>query len=332
MKKQQNKFLIIFIVLILSMFTYLILYSINKDKEIKIINDIPKEEIILEKPIRLLFVGDIMLDRGVSFKAERNGTSTIFAGVRDIFKEYDIVIGNLEGTMTDNKSVSRKNSKILRFTFDPLYSEVLKSAGFHILSLANNHTLDFYKDGYEQTVKNLNNVGILSFGSARNEYNLSNKIIIKDKTFCFIGYHDLFTHNEQSAIDEINNIRNECNFTTVFVHWGDEYSTTSNKRQKTLADKFVNADADLIIGSHPHVVQEYAIVNNKAVFYSLGNFVFDQDFSYETKHGIMVGLDIFKDKIDFKLIPIEIENAQVSMDIKKDIEKFTIINEPKLEP
>lgn len=306
-KSQNNLFKLIILILILVLaYSYSINYlHFGTDSVIK---EIPKVE-----TTKILFVGDIMLDRGVSWYADKNGKDRIFSGVKDLFQKYDIVVGNLEGTITNNESIARKNNKILRFTFDKSYSDVLKNAGFDILSLANNHATDFGTDGYNQTISNLSNVGILSFGSPRNDNNISNIIKLNNKNFCFIGYHDLYTHDETPVLSEIGKLDSECDSIIVFAHWGDEYKTKSNERQRNLAYKFIDQGVDLIIGSHPHVVQENEEYKGKRIFYSLGNFVFDQDFSYDTKHGIAVGVDFVNDKADFEIIPITIEEGRVSI-------------------
>lgn len=274
----------------------------------------------VEKPnIKILFVGDIMLDRGVSWYADKNGKDRIFSGVKNLFSNYDIVVGNLEGTITNNESVARKNNKILRFTFDTDYSGVLKDAGFDILNLANNHALDFGIDGYSQTIENLNSVGIKSFGSPRNDSNLSVLVNKNGKDLCFVGYHDLFTFNESPVISEIKALNDKCDFLTVFTHWGDEYKTKSNSRQQKLAYEFIDSGADLIIGTHPHVVQEIEEYKGKRIFYSLGNFVFDQDFSVNTKNGNAIGVDISDADIKYEVVPISIDEGRVYVTSEQEL-------------
>ncbi len=100
---------------------------------------------------------------------------------------------------------------------------------------------------------------------------------------------------------------------TVFVHWGAEYTHVPSDRQRSLAHAFIDAGADLVIGAHPHVVQPVEIYNGKVIFYSLGNFVFDQNFSFATMHGLMVGVDWTHDNTRFELIPVSIRRGQVTV-------------------
>ena len=304
-------------------------FFLNNNPKIRVVSNSTIIDTPIEsKGIKILFVGDIMLDRGVSFYAEQKGKEVLFKNMKELFNKQDAIIANLEGTLTNNISVAKKNNKVLRFTFDPSFAPLLKSLGFSALSLANNHTSDFGIDGYNQTVYNLNLNNIKYFGSASNDINLSTKLIIKDKTFCLVGYHDLYTYKEAPVIKEIEKIKNECNHITVLAHWGVEYSVIPNERQISLAHKFIDIGADLIIGAHPHVVQTNEIYKNKAIFYSLGNFMFDQSFSYNTEHGLMVELEIDKDKTVFNLIPTYVKEAEVSIDETKTIETFIIENNP----
>jgi len=271
--------------------------------------------------IHILFVGDIMLDRGVSLHAKKHGIDTLFSGVERLFLGTNMVVGNLEGTITDNQSISEKDPSMLKFTFASTFAELLKKLNFTTLSLANNHALDFGGDGYRQTEYYLGDVGIKYFGSPINDYNLSVNTFIYGKTICFVGYHDLFTFNQESVIGEIKKIKNSCNYVILLTHWGIEYSKTPSDRQRELAHGFIDAGADLIIGSHPHVVQPVEIYNNKAIFYSLGNFIFDQDFSFETRHGLAVNVEFDNDKIHFVLVPTFSNRAEVEITNIKDGEK-----------
>lgn len=259
----------------------------------------------------LLFLGDIMFDRGIAAHIAKYGQDSLFRNVQSVMDRSDLVIGNLEGTVTSYPSVSQKNNKILRFTFDPGTIDILKKSKIGIVSLANNHSFDFGSYGYEQTLENLNQSGIQSFGSARNDRNLSTKVFLNGKSYCFIGYHDLFTFDPEPVSNEISFMRNQCNKIIVFTHWGEEYNTFITNRQRMLAHEFIDSGADIVIGSHPHVVEPIEMYKNKAIFYSLGNFIFDQKLSFETEHGLMVRINFFAKDISFDLIPTSIINREV---------------------
>lgn len=272
----------------------------------------------VEEPIKILFVGDMMFDRGVANHITNFGIESIFEDVQILFQDKDMIVGNLEGTITNFPSVSIPNNQILKFTFKPRIAQLLKENNFTHLSLANNHSLDFEQEGLLQTKNYLEQNDLKYFGSAVNSSNLSVIEKIDDKSICLIGYHDLYTKNPEPVLNEIKNIRENCFYVVVFPHWGDEYEVVQNDRQALLAHQFIDAGADAVIGAHPHVVQQFENYKNKPIFYSLGNFVFDQDFSYDTRRGLVLYLELTEKEQKFTIIPVNIDRAEVSISNGKD--------------
>lgn len=193
--------------------------------------------------------------------------------MRDIFLNNDLVVGNLEGTFTNEPSVSADGTK-LQFTFNPDLALMLKEFGFSGFSLANNHAFDFGRLGFESTKGTLIENDMFYFGSPVNEdLEISAKVGVKGKEICFIGYHQLFNSSISSIVDELNDLVDKCEFIVVSAHWGNEYEDEENEEQRKIGRAFIDAGADLVIGHHPHVVQPVEIYKNKAIFYSLGNFL-----------------------------------------------------------
>ncbi len=254
--------------------------------------------------VSILFVGDIMLDRGVASHAGKVGDQVLFAGVKKLFSGHDLVVANLEGAITSNASVSRQDNSILRFTFDPRFANILARAGVKVVSLANNHSLDFGEFGYEDTRSFLDKAGLASFGSPFNDRHTATSVVIKDKKICLVGYHELFRAETTSTLLKIETIRPLCDYVIVFSHWGEEYTHEPTARQRESAHAFIDAGADVVIGAHPHVVQPLEIYKNKAIFYSLGNFLFDQGFSPEVKRGVAVEIEFFASSVKFTLTPV----------------------------
>ncbi len=232
-----------------------------------------------------------------------------------LLADADVRVGNLEGTITSTMSLSQKDHTILRFTFDPLQtSAVLGPLNFDALSLANNHSLDFGKNGYTETRNRLDEDNIASFGHPLNlQDNISTILFIKNKAICLVGFHSLYIATTTSVIEEIKRLRPDCWRIAVFAHWGEEYQTHSNAAQQAAAHAFIDAGADMVVGAHPHVVQESEIYKSKAVFYSLGNFMFDQNFSWGTTHGLALRADFYNDKTDFIMTPVTIEHQHSSI-------------------
>jgi poly-gamma-glutamate synthesis protein (capsule biosynthesis protein) len=131
--------------------------------------------------------------------------------------------------------------------------------------------------------------------------------------------------NKQIA-KQIEDIKfyNPETFLVVLIHWGTEYKTVSSSGQDTLAHLIIDSGADLIIGGHPHVVQEVEKYNDKLIFYSLGNFVFDQYFSKETQEGLAIGMEIYPEKKVYTLYPIVNKSSQARL--MDDAEKAEFLN------
>ncbi len=264
-----------------------------------------------ENPIEMLFVGDIMLDRTVRSTIERNGFNYVFNDIKVIFQNLDLAVGNLEGTVTSNQSLSLKNLKILKFTFPTSSPQNLKSLGFSGFSLANNHALDFGTDGLKETQNRLTAAGLFYFGTPSNDASLSKSVSIKGQNVCFVGFHSLYNPDTTSVVNGIKSIKEQCNFTVVFAHWGEEYIDEENEAQENAGHDFIDAGADLVIGAHPHVVEPIEIYKNKAIFYSLGNFIFDQDFSLATRQGVTVRVTLSEKEVKYHLIPIAMSRSHL---------------------
>lgn len=272
---------------------------------------------VVEQGRSVLFGGDVMLDRNVARRAETRTEPLWHESVRALFapERSDLRVVNLEGTITTNPSIARQNSSILRFTFAPAFAQQ-SLAALHIsaVSLANNHALDFYNDGYSSTQEYLRAWGVQYFGHPLNtEGTLSTSFAVRGQRICLVGYHELFYVDPTSVVEEITRLRSECYRVVVMPHWGVEYEPTPSTRQQELAHAFIDAGADLVVGAHPHVVQTMEVYKGAAIFYSLGNFMFDQDFSWETTHGLLVHANFFNEKTVFALTPVSVLLSQAAL-------------------
>ncbi len=262
----------------------------------------------------ILFVGDIMLDRSVARHAMASTTDVLFAGVLDLMKTADARVANLEGAITTNPSIAQRDNTILHFTFDPqLAKAALAPLNLTAVSLANNHTYDFGRTGYDATRDYLEPWGIKPFGHPYNARALSTVLDVRDKQFCLVGYHSLYDATTTEVVQEIAALRPACDKVVVFAHWGDEYEHVANAQQVSAAHEFVDAGADLVIGAHPHVVQNVETYQDRAIFYSLGNFMFDQNFSWATTHGLAVKAAFGATSVTYTLTPITIQNQEASV-------------------
>lgn len=279
-----------------------------------------------EQPVRVLFVGDLMLDRNVGKSADAGGVVSLFStSTRDLFADADARVANLEGAVTAHQSIARVNHNILHFTFDPsIAKQALELLNISAVSLANNHTFDFGARGYTETQGRVEASGVAVFGHPYNATSsMSTVLTVNDKTLCLVGFHSLYDADTAPVIGEITTLRPYCWRIIVFAHWGDEYQGHSNAAQQKAGHEFIDAGADLVVGAHPHVVQEYEVYNRKAIFYSLGNFMFDQNFSWATTHGLALRADFYEDKTGFILTPMVIEQQHSSV-ATSTVAEFTL--------
>lgn len=269
--------------------------------------------------ISIVIVGDIMLDRNVRNKINAMGFDTFFAGVKDLISDADIAVGNLEGPFTPYPSKTASLvSKELTFTFDPALAPKLADLGFDIFGLANNHTLNFGKEGLDMTREYLRKAGIWYYGEPNNKDELSVVIEKNGIKVGFVGFHEFSYINFDKVVSEIDKIRPEVDILIVSPHWGPEYKTAPSENMKKWAHEFIDHGADAVIGAHPHVAADIEEYKGKKIFYSLGNFVFDQYFSEGTMKGLAVLMTVEENReIEYELINIRIDREGVRAIHKK---------------
>lgn len=267
-----------------------------------------------EEKINIVFLGDLMFDRYIREVSQKKGNDFIFEKLENILLGNDLVIANLEGPITDKKSVSigtlpgEKGHMV--FTFDPSLALTLKKNRINSVNIGNNHILNFGKTGLQQTADNLEKAGIGYFGDAGDE----NKYLIKEigtTKIGFVNYNQFSSNPLGKTLENIRKIKDQTDILIVYTHWGTEYKKEPEDSIKKLARKFIDEGADLVIGTHPHVVQPMEEYKGKRIYYSLGNFIFDQYFSPETKKGLAVRakIDPEDNSIDFMDIDLSLETS-----------------------
>lgn len=249
--------------------------------------------------LSMIFVGDIMLDRNVYNAVKRNGGNYEhpFLLIGPELAKYDLSIANLEGPITDT-SFNMKRAQAMSFTFDPKFVAPL-AKHFDVVSLANNHTHNFLEKGLQSTKKYLNDDGVQYFGDPLNRTGLVGRIVEKNGfKIALVGYH-AFGAPESVGIPvvekAIRELKTQADVVIVMPHWGAEYKPKPISSQVVAAHRFIDAGADMIIGGHPHVVESTEVYKGYMIYYSLGNFIFDQYFSKETMEGIMVDVTLVRE-------------------------------------
>jgi len=272
-----------------------------------------KNEETFSKGVKtVLFVGDIMLDRGVEYLMKQNSIYYPFRKISHFLRGIDIVFANLEGPVVKNTPEFSDDS--LKFAFSPEIIEGVFWSNFNLFSLANNHTLDMGKEGLKETKDWLKKYQINFVGSPLTSSLDNPDSFFSRDNITFLAFNQIFPFiaKEDEIIKTIKKVKSlkPDNFLIVSLHWGEEYKLTNSPAQQSLAHKIIEAGADLIIGHHPHVVQNIEKYQGKLIFYSLGNFIFDQYFSKETQQGLAVGLEIYPDELICRLFPIQINLSQ----------------------
>ncbi len=269
----------------------------------------------------LLAVGDIMMhdwqiDAGYNPNTKSYNYDHFFSAIKDVLAQGDWVIGNLETTISGAD---------LRFTGYPMFNapseilDALQGAGFNVLTHANNHTLDRKETGVIRTREALEERGIATHGTARS-IEENNEILIIEKNeikLAIIAYtygtngipipdgkeYLVNLIDEDRIMNDITRARElGADVVAVSLHFGVEYQLKPNKEQINLAHNLVRAGADIILGSHPHVVQPYEVIEIEdgdgsrykgVVIYSMGNFISAQ-VGEERNLGLIFGLTLRK--------------------------------------
>lgn len=240
----------------------------------------------------LLFAGDIYFSDHVLNAYDRAGGIGGVLGeeLRETIAESDIFMANLEFPFSERGTQAA--DKQFTFRVSPSRVSILQEIGPDIVTVANNHALDYGTDALLDTCDTLDSAGILHVGAGKNlEEAVKPQIIEKNgKKIGFLGASRVFptggwaagpshpgmfsAYDTASVVQEIQKVKKECDYLVVYVHWGIERNTQPEAYQREMGHQYIDAGADLVVGSHPHVLQGIEPYHGKWILYSLGNFVF----------------------------------------------------------
>lgn len=265
------------------------------------------------KPPRaeVMFGGDMMFDRFIRSKMEQSGEDFIFSCLASLFRSADIVIANLEGPITQNASVSvgtmPTEAENFAFTFPTSTARLLARHNILAVSTGNNHIHNFGREGAEETAQYLREAGVGFAGDSPHPATFEMRI--RGVPLALISYNE-FSAGRGSAsttLGEIAAARARGDLPVVFAHWGVEYATTSSAYSRELAHSFIDAGAELVVGAHPHVMQEHEVYGGKHIYYSLGNLIFDQYWNDGVRAGLLLNVVFGANGTEsVKEIPIEL--------------------------
>lgn len=259
---------------------------------------------VKDKNIKIVMIGDVFpaeidfnIGFGIKSLFEQHQGNPWKSVLKALFKDADIVIGNLESPLIPSE-IKTKDS----FYGSPSFASFLKECGITTLNIANNHILEQDEKGLKSTLKELYQTQIDVIGSIENN---KPKIVyrtIKDIKIAIAGFSnvDLRTIsnnnnfailNEENVVSAIQQMKsNNADIKILSFHWGNEYIHQPSLEQRKLAYKCIEAGADIVAGHHPHVIQPYEKYKEGHIFYSLGNFCFDNLQSKQTRTGMIASL------------------------------------------
>lgn len=247
---------------------------------------------IFEPRAEILFGGDMLFDRSIRTTMDEKGGDFIFSCIAQTLRDADIVVANLEGpiTSTSSKSVGSPvgGEWNYTFTFPTSTASLLARHNIRLVNLGNNHIMNFSRWGLEETKRYLAEAHVRYFGDPdATEADRVARLTVGGVPLSFVNWSDWTSDKTDHTVAQVRTEAEDGRVVVVYTHWGEEY-VPPIPRVRALAHQFVDAGAAIVIGSHPHVVQEHEVYNGKEVYYSLGNFVFDQYWNEEVSHGLLL--------------------------------------------
>ena len=281
--------------------------------------------------ISIKAVGDIV--PGTNFPSDRlpaDGGQSLFADVKRFLGGADVLFGNFESTLTDSPYVAKDISQGMTFAFrtPPAFANVLKDAGFNVLSVANNHSFDFSDQGFADTVTHIEQVGIKAIGQKRQISYLN----VKGVAIAFIGFSYLPDHNSMGDLEAakalVDQAKQQAKIIIISVHQGAEGTDATHTYNQSepffgedrgnsvqFARTMIDQGASLVLGHGPHVLRSLELYKSRLIAYSLGNFVGYRTLSSEGALGKSMILQVEMNSegrfVSGKIIPVSLDASGV---------------------
>lgn len=285
------------------------------------------------KPVTMNILGDIIPGRHVAEKMAEKGVEYPFKLVAPYTRGADIVLGNLECPLTD--SIKPPYSG-MQFSAPASTVEGLKLLGLNIVTLANNHSTNFGRGAFEDTLKILSESRIARVGGGYDYHEAYSPVIMDVRGFKvgFIDYNSIPESIDASGSDSgvawirmrpwnpdspddfrmveerVREAAEKSDFVVACFHWGQEYRYEPSDSMRELARRAVDAGADMVVGQHTHTIGPVELYKGGVIFYTLGNFIFDQRFSEQVRRGFILKCE-FKEGMltGLKMVPYRINNS-----------------------
>lgn len=274
-----------------------------------LLSDVKSGRVTNKKSTTVTFVGDVMLARNVEYLLKSRGSNYPFTYLEELFAGSDTVVGNFESAVLKNHI--KTPSFTTTFSVDSLFLPLLTKAGFTHMSLANNHSFDYGPTTFVHTETALKEAGLSVLGNP-NQVTTSTTAIITsgDYIIGLLAINRVFSDTPWAdVVTKIKELEAQSDYQIAFVHWGEEYILKHNSKQEEFAKKMIDTGIDAVVGHHPHVTQDIEVYKNKPIFYSIGNFIFDQYFSVDVQQGLLLKLNITTSTAAYTIVPISSEGA-----------------------
>lgn len=274
--------------------------------------------------LSITFTGDILLDRGVRQFVEHRSVDKLFSPFVDsVFQSSDLVVANLECPAT---KIQQPAFKQYIFRAEPEWLQTLKAHGITHLNLANNHSVDQGRIGLADTKKNIQEAGMIPVGAGDNMQEAAQPVLLAStprnvylltslqmplENFSYLPDKTSVSHEDLDSLKtRVRQLKetDPCCYIIVSLHWGGEHTLRPVPLQRQQAHQLIDAGVDALICHHTHTLQTIEQYQGKPIYYSIGNFIFDQKKPINSK-ACMVKVTIKKESSHIETIPIVIRNC-----------------------
>ena len=313
----MNRRKIILLIIVILIIVFVALYAFTGSN---VIDDVkPKGD------VSIAVVGDITFAKSMS--SVLSGGKSPYAGVENVTSKVDLLLINFENPSTNSSNAVKGD---IPFKSSPEYAKLAKNNNNTVAAIANNHVFDYGIDGMHDTVNNLKNEGMAVLGAGDNASQANAPVTqeINGRKITIFNYMDSdnFAEYSNDAIPRANETspgfsvynsdiatkqikeakKNGSDFVLVYFHYGNEYSNSPNENQVKMSHEVIDAGADIVLGSHPHVPQGIEMYNGTPIFYSLGNFMFYDLAVSKTRQDYFVEIDLVNDTAECTVYPVNI--------------------------
>ena len=274
--------------------------------------------------LNIVFTGDILLDRGVRREISKHGVDHLFSACVDsVFRSAQVVVGNLECPVTKIQSPVQK---LFILRGEPEWLGTLRQHGITHLNLANNHSIDQGRAGLMDTKCNVIAAGMVPIGAGQNMLEAAEPVLLASQprnvwlvpslrlaleNYAYLPDKPCVSQEPMdSLLNRVHRLRKADSTAVIIIslHWGGEHTLQPVNRQRWDAHQLIRAGADVLICHHTHTLQTIEEFHGKKIYYSVGNFIFDQQKPLNTK-ACMVRLKVSAENVETETIPVEIRNC-----------------------